>query len=217
MPELKAVVIGHSFVRRLGSDIAGKREGYPSPKMAARTMNLSKNFKAVHFYGNDAYTLHQLRDSILRAGRDVRPDVCVINCASNDLCQRTCDVQEVVTGLISYARFLRSIHHVKFVAILGVINRKRCREVTQEIFQERAHKFNGLLKIACAEENGVQYVNMRGFWRDEAGNELPVSSWSTDGIHPARSQSKRRMGIEKYRHIVRRSLLDGSAFVKRQC
>ena len=215
---LTAALIGHSYIRRLAEDIA--YEGRPkrpnfSPKMAADRMSVEALFDKVHIFGKDSFTLHQMQKNICRAGR-LHPDVVVINCGSNDLCEMECDVQKVVNGLVSYANFLRIGYGVKYIAIIGVANRKKCRSISQDEFAERAYAFNGRLKAVLETVDGVDYADMKGFHRDLNGNELPVGAWSDDGVHPAASGDKRENGMEKYRKVVRRSLLKGAGSVFRQ-
>ena len=207
MTRLKGALVGHSFTRRLSEYYSGKRGGLATPERTARKLNLDGLYRKIYIFGQDSYTVSGLRNNIYRAG-DVRPACVVINCGSNDLCKMRCDMQALVNGLVAYAGYLHGCG-VQHVTLLGVVKRKKCREVTPELFATRAHTFNGMLMAAVENLPGVEYGNMKGFWKDTNGNELAVDDWSDDGIHPSTRPEKRARGVEKYGRVIRRCLLAG--------
>ena len=211
MPKLKAALIGHSFVRRYAEDRTGSSR--PSPAIAASKMHVNELFSKVHVFGNDSFTIPQMRNNIHRAGA-LSLDCIVINTGSNDLCQRKCDIDDLVISLIDEAKFLLD-SGARHITLLGVASRTRCREVTVFTFNERAQHFNRSLREAAEMETGIEFMYMKGFWRDTGGAELPVSRWSDDGIHPAVSETKREAGMDKYHRLIRRCLMRGAHFVHR--
>ena len=141
---LRACVIGHSFVRRLRETIAHKA-GRDDVRAAPRILRVDDTFEEIYVLGKSGYTLSEIRNYVFYAG-DLRPDVVLINCGSNDLCDAKCDVDAVANGLISFANLLRVSFTVSVVVIMGVVRRDRCRKVSPEMFEERAYRLNGLLQ-----------------------------------------------------------------------
>ena len=214
---LRACIVGHSFVRRLGEDLYVSEENgrQPPPGIAAMSLEIDNLYHKVHLFGQDNFTVQQMREDIYKVGA-LRPHCVIINCGSNDLTTRLCDVGKLIDQLVAYAEFLSHGCDVIHVAVLGVLDRSKCRGVSPEDFQKRAFEFNGKLKDAVKHLHGIEYVNMKGFWRDDLGEKVPVKRWSDDGIHPATSIARRKHGIDKYRRIIRRCLLTGAARAHRR-
>ena len=203
---LRACVIGHSFVRRLRETIAHKA-GRDDVRAAPRILRVDDTFEEIYVLGKSGYTLSEIRNDVFYAG-DLRPDVVLINCGSNDLCDAKCDVDAVANGLISFANLLRVSFTVSVVVIMGVVRRDRCRNVSPEMFEERAYRLNGLLQRRTSRMTGIIFEPMRGFWRCPDGvYSLPVTAWSRDGIHPQLSTT----GNDKYKRNMRRCLLSAAA------
>ena len=221
MPKLRACIVGHSFVRRLGEDLCKGNHGEaPSPSTAADELFVNKQFNKIHIFGNESFLVKDLVKNICKAGK-LRPDCVIIHCGSNDLCKKECDVKKIVDGLVSFANFLRISYEVKHVSLLAVAGRTKCRDVSNATFRDRAETFNKQLKEAVEASNhacrkkATSFVYLKGFCCDKEGNELPVSVWSSDGIHPA-TGSKRSQGMEKYRRLMRKSLLAGAGIVHKR-
>ena len=209
-PKLKGALLGHSFARRLATDITGMTN--PPPEISAARMEVSQIYKKFYIFGNESFTVEQLYDNVIRAG-GLGLDVVAIHCGTNDLTSRECDIDALVGGLMGYTGYLVHGCGVKHVTLLGVVNRTKCREVSHATFSDRAQKFNKKLKKAVKEVPGANFAYMKGFWRDVDGGHLPVKSWSDDGIHPSVSSRKRDKGMDKYRKNVRRCLLKGARHV----
>ena len=213
---LRACIIGHSFVRRLGNDLeregVGSRRRY-SPCSAASQMVMAGLYSRIYIYGNEAYTLEQLESSIRTAAR-LNPDVVLLNVGSNDITSPRCNVEKLAIDLVAVAKRLQKEYRVKYVAILGIAPRTKwkCKHVSVDMFDERAYRLNELLKASVKHTQGIVYAAMKGFHHDQEGNPLPVNTWSDDGIHPAADGEKREMGMLKYRKLIRRCLLNGSGY-----
>ena len=202
---LRAAIIGHSYVRRLGDH--ARRHGCSTPTW----FQLNRLFREIAIFGRSGYTVGELAGEVSAAG-SLHPDIVIINCGTNDLCQPDCDVERVVQGLISYAHFLRVSYQVKVVIIMGAIRRTRCRGTPKTLLDRRLYDFNGLLKSLTENVPGIQYGVMKGFWRDpETKAELPVDAYTSDGIHPGPDEEDE--GFIKYKRNIRRCLLSAVALV----
>ena len=158
---LRACVIGHSFVRRLRETIAHKA-GRDHVRAAPRILRVDDTLEEIYVLGKSGYTLSEIRNDVFYAG-DLRPDVVFINCGSNHLCDTKCDVDAVANGLISFANLLRVSFTVSVVVIMGVVKHDRCRNVSPEMFKERAYRLNGLLQRRTSRMTGIVFEPMRGF------------------------------------------------------
>ena len=94
-----ACILGHSFVRRLHDPIAC--EDHDVAHCAPDSLRVVRLFSRIDIFGRSGYTVSELRHEVLAAGQQ-RPDLVIINCGSNDLCQERCDVEQVARGLMSY-------------------------------------------------------------------------------------------------------------------
>jgi hypothetical protein len=206
--KFSACVIGHSYVRRLGdalsSEVKHKEE---LCRETPRLLRVDFQFERIEFFGHNGHLLSEMRQQVISAGR-TRPDLVIINCGSNDLCEINCDLHVIAKGIFSYANFLIISFGVKCVNIIGVLRRDRCRHISAQDFHKRSFALNGLLKSMAATEAKIIFTQMRGFWRTEDGEQLAVTTWSDDGIHPGRSVNSR--GFKKYRNNIRRALLNSA-------
>ena len=205
--ELTACVIGHSWVRRLGVKVCGRsRNEARAARNAARSMRLDATYSQIHVMGKAGYLVTEIRKDIFKAGQ-MSPDVVVINCGSNDLCDYRCDPSKVANALVSYAKLLRLSYHVRYVVLLSIVRRKRCRRATQDQFWDRAYEVNKLLGSMTQNTAGIDFVVLKGFSKCPDGKTvLPVDDWSGDGIHPDDDE-----GGKKYLRNIRGCLLTGAA------
>lgn len=206
---LNACIIGHSFVKRLNSCLSTQANGARDVALEVpRILRLNKLYNRIQLFGHNGYTVPQLRQQVLAAGRQ-SPDVVVINCGSNDICDVDCKPEDIANALVAYANLLTDSFGVKRVVIVGVIRRERCRGITAEEFSRRAHELNGVLKAVLANDNKVKFCQLRGFWRTQGGEQLDVASYSRDGIHPGPSYDS--VGFMKYQNNVRRILVSSAS------
>ena len=201
-----ACILGHSFVRRLHDAIAC--EDHDVAHRAPDSLRVDRLFSRIDIFGRSGYTVSELRHDVLAAGQQ-RPDLVIINCGSNDLCQERCDVEQVARELMSYADYLRISFGVRLVMLMGVIWRTRCHGVSSFVFSARAAELNRRPRDMSENRRGVLYMNMRGFWSPDGSSELPVSAYSSDGIHPGPDPTTH--GFRKYRRNIRRCLIVAAA------
>ena len=212
---LRACNVGHSFVRRLGESLEceARRDGTDAcvGVAAPGLLRVDDVYNEVWTLGRSGYTLHGIRSDIFSTG-NLFPDVVILNCGSNDLCDRFVDIESIADGLVSYAHLLTVSFGVKVVYILGVVGRDRCRQVSAAVFRSRAWRLNRAVCVRIRQYDGIHFDVMRGFWRcPDGSSELHVSAWSRHGIHPNSSA-----GARKYRRNNRRVLLAAAAKCFRQ-
>ena len=142
---LRACIVGHSFVRRLGDSLEdeARRDGTDAclGVAAPGLLKVDDVYNEVWTLGRSGYTLHGIRNDIFTTG-NLFPDVVILNCGSNDLCDRFVDIESIADGLVSYAHLLTVSFGVKVVYILGVVWRDRCRQVSAAVFRSRARRLN---------------------------------------------------------------------------
>ena len=206
-----AAILGHSFVRRLASavDFETSHNGEPSHVRAAHALRVSQNFDRVYIDGTDgAYIRDLIR--LTNFMKDTKIDVVIFNSGSNDLCHWRADPVQLAKNLVSIGDYITTVFDVKLVCYCSAIYRDRCRQITPAEFKCRATKFNAELMAQCAQRSGHRYFSFKGFWKDvEHDQPMPVSMWSTDGIHPGPAVNT--PGFIKYRRNMRRCLLAASA------
>ena len=92
----------------------------------------------------------------------------------------------------------------------SAVYRDKCRETSPEEFAVKARQFNKVLMDKCLETKGRKYYSLKGFWRDtETQQPMPVSWWSSDGIHPGPAVDS--AGFQKYKRNIRSCLLAAAA------
>ena len=198
---LNISIIGHSFVRRLASNLSKQRlPGMTLDKSMPSILRLDDHIKTIQTVGKSGLKISDLVCLIDEVGQS-KPDAIIIDCGSNDLTLASCNVEQLVENLMSLANYSKIVYEVKLVMFCSVLPRGKCREVTPLQFEERMKSFNSKLQESCANESGTCFFMYRGFWRDPTGNVLPISAWSSDLIHPGvQADSK---GFLKYVRNIR--------------
>ena len=119
----------------------------------------------------------------------------VIDIDTNDIARLTADDHVAILNLVtSVHEFARSLH-VSLVIVNVVIPHCKGLSCSPEVFMSNAKRYNSMLKtLAESSDNPSIVVNkMRGFFGDGLSqNALPVSRWSSDGIHANNPESIKR-------------------------
>jgi len=145
----KILVIGHSFVKRLNTDISKHFDSRTSPDFA-----LSANCQIVlHGYGGRTVT--QLRDKDCRFLSDLSPDVVIMDIGTNDLSSLRPEV--VGSAIEEFVSFIRSkVRSVRSVGVCLVIPRShKGTSSPLEAFNSRAAILNNYLRVVLEDIPGV--------------------------------------------------------------
>ena len=111
----KALILGHSFVRRLKRDLDS---GF-DPR-AASDFNL-RGTASVYLHGVGCRTVQTLQEKDLHVVRDLAPDIVIWEIGTNDL---THTPPEIVGSLIEdFVRLLQGKFSVRTIGVCGVIPR----------------------------------------------------------------------------------------------
>ena len=111
----KALILGHSFVRRLKRDLDS---GF-DPR-AASDFNLGGTV-SVYLHGVGGRTVQTLQENDLHVIRDLAPDIVILEIGTNDL---THTPPEIVGSLIEdFVRLLQGKFSVRAISFCGVIPR----------------------------------------------------------------------------------------------
>ena len=114
MTATKVVVLGHSFVRRLGLYLGRDDERC--------NFGLDESLFDISIIGFGGLTM---RNSRLHSVKPLLEncDLVILDIGSNDLCDQTLNAQRFVNDLLSYAQFLRIGLNVHKVVILQLLHR----------------------------------------------------------------------------------------------
>ena len=128
---LQACIVGHSFVRRLGELLEREARwdgteacvGIAAPGL----LRVDDVYKEVWMLS----TLHGIRSDIFTT-RNLFSDVVILNCGSNNLCDRFVDVERISHGHVSYAHLLTIVWsetclHIGSCTAKQVPPSERCR------------------------------------------------------------------------------------------
>ena len=88
----------------------------------------------------------------------------------------------------------------KKVLICSVLPRTTRLASNSDIFEHNRKYYNRVLKNECGKSDVCTFTKIRGYERFPDRSQKPVSSWSSDGIHPDDfSRYSNLMGFELLR------------------
>jgi lysophospholipase L1-like esterase len=170
----RALIVGHSFVKRLQRDLHRKFD-------ARANINFKLNHSVkvtLHGIGGQTVTqLHQELERIVAQDRgDSQPSIIVIEIGTNDLTHRSPEV--VVDELSQMIDFLVKRDIVRAVAICNVIpRRRRGSGLPDEEFNKKAATFNKML-IPLFEDCKTVFL-----WQHIELSSLSRPVLLPDGVH----------------------------------
>ncbi len=209
-----AVVLGHSFVKGLDDHYRHRFMDFNPqlfPSLVAGDLMVDHNIQNVFLYGRsgakiDVFEMPNLFLSM------VHPSIVVIDLGTNDICQ---GINPYVSATTLFAMATDLVSKFQsFVFLCSVLPRVSSLGILSSVdeFNSLFREFNSYIFELCKNSDQIFYHSHRGFWEilDEDGNksELPVESWSNDGIHP-----NNIMGRHKYKNSLRNVLSRGVKFV----
>lgn len=165
----RALVLGHSFVRRVVEfiDLQQANDSY------RRDLNLSEACD-VEIFGVGGRTVDKVIRMDLEVIKRNAPNVVVLELGSNDICDSHCDADTVAFSIVALTELLIKSFSVPFVVVCQILPRMH---TPFEGYNERVQKVNTLLREA------LQNINSAKFWRHRGLVNPAKNVYARDGIH----------------------------------
>ena len=164
----KVLVLGHSFVKRLKSDL-DKNFNH----RASRTFGLVGTAQ-VHLQGTDGRTVGKLQPYNLHVVRQLMPDIVVLEVGTNDLPSVAPEV--VGSSIEDLVVTLKSIYSVVVVCVCRVIPRGEST-ICSLYFWERAKVLQQYLEVV------LDSLDCVFCWRHKAFTRPDQDFYLRDGVH----------------------------------
>ena len=186
-----AIVIGHSFVKRLSHWIGSHHSMAPT-----HPGQLCDNLREINLLGVSGLFASEIHegDFLFQASRH---DIVILDCGTNDLANDI-PIRTVMNNVFLFAR--RCLEEgTTIVFILSVLPRTRRIKSTDTQFLTKVREYNNLMKSTCVPEPNISFHRQSGFSN--------VQEWSEDGIHPSPNVlSNGRSGMTKYSNSIKTAL-----------
>lgn len=165
----RALVLGHSFVRRVVEfiDLQQANDSY------RRDLNLSEACD-VEIFGVGGRTVDKVIRMDLEVIKRNAPNIVVLELGSNDICDSHCDADTVALSIVALTELLIKSFSVPFVVVCQILPRMH---TPFEGYNERVQKVNTLLREA------LQNINSAKFWRHRGLVNPAKNVYARDGIH----------------------------------
>lgn len=165
----RALVLGHSFVRRQREFI----------NRNLQVGNFNRNLRLsrvcdITFMGIGGRTVDKMIRYDLDAIRGTAPKIVVLELGSNDLCDRDCDAETTALAIVALAELLLKDLGLHFIVLCEVIPRQR---QPFEGYNERVVSMNKHLKEAIKHTPRASCWQHRGLVRPSSNIYAP------DGVH----------------------------------
>lgn len=165
----RALVFGHSFVRRMGEFIDKSQ-----PKaLYCRDFHLA-NVCEVNILGIGGRTVDKAIRFDLDNVKSHASNLIVLEMGSNDARDSACDAESTAWSLVALAELLLSECKIQFIVVCQILPRKR---PPFEGYNERVGQINS---IVC---NKLQSNPRAKFWRHRGLIDPAVDIYLDDGIH----------------------------------
>jgi lysophospholipase L1-like esterase len=195
MPKV-VLILGHSFIARLRRFVS-----HSDHEKVNTSLNLSEQ---IIYRGYSGCTITKLTERGVREVLKYKPDLVCLQVGSNDLCDLSVEVQQVVDKLVDFVEILRG-HGVRRICVYQILHRKApkvpCRYAVDAVwFNSRVDLVNKMLNDRMGRDflAGVRFWRHSGFWSRE--NQALV--YCDDGVH-----LNEEHGYPKYYNSVRASIV----------
>ena len=200
----KALLTGHSFIRRFRDDKLSRFRGPDvdssapfAAQLLARRMGFDDGRFCSHVFtfANKVNLIEDLHGPAAKKELEaIKPRLVVINIGSNNLAQLK-TVDERAAEILAKqthdkaTEIINEHESVRAVVVFSVVPRNDNDEdgrlkCSEDTFRANMDKFNSKLKSLCKPKNGLHFERMRGFaCLDVSGKPRPTESWSDDNLH----------------------------------
>ena len=173
---LKVLVLGHSFVRRLETDIINQVHPVLSPNLGL--VNSDVVVQYLGFSGGNIFSLlddpNNRLDATLRA---FPADVIVLQIGGNDIDQKEFDILLHKASVRHLIFRLQELYQVKKVVICGIFPRFKLRMVKLDVYHEKKEKINLDFNLEFFHDPQIH------FWRHGSGLMSNRDLFRRDGVH----------------------------------
>ena len=192
---LNVTIAGHSFVRRLRQRYAPphfiRTDISPGDLDGASCLADKLNINLLFHRAFTTSNMNIFTD--LPIHFECASDLLVVDFGSNDLANLKVRSERAATSLAEYIFLWGSKSGASCVLFLGVMPRTGRLSCSVEVFDYNRTHFNNAMHALCTQSVHCRYRKLRGFECDNYRRLKPVSSWSTDGIHPTSMYKYKRM------------------------
>lgn len=188
---MNVLLVGHSFIRRLGRSI-----GHSSELLS--NFGLSFHQCVVRFHGVSGGTLRKLQEDHIFTEkiRSFRPKIIIVQLGGNDLCIPNTRPEVFARELKEWMETLMGHHgHVKHAFICELFVRRTTRGVNVHTYESRSTIVNKMLKALIDTEENMT------FWRHLRLMNSPLDVLDKDGVHLT------ALGTKKFYKSLRPPLL----------
>ena len=211
---MDAVFLGHSFIRRLRDDCIPPNKGKHGLDIGthseinaaklAKCIGVQHHVRRIYTHSNYVVSIKDVTRCALLVTK-IKPSIVMIDIGSNDLAHITKVNPGLMLELATKITDLATNLSTRVVILNGILPRTAGMSTDTVTFLKNSELYNQFLKNICESSTNLVYNKLRGFthtWIDNTEQILPVSQWSTDGIHCNTQQSKTR-----YRTRVKQAIL----------
>ena len=191
---IKVLIQGHSFITRFKQFIRENNEHY------SFSLNLSPQEFMVQYSGRPGGKVHHLwSDENIT---DFEPEIIILQCGSNDLCDHTVSPMDLRDKLIEYIHHLFNTCNVQRVIVMQILHRLEPEQhvrhrVDIEWFNNRVDTFNHLISDSLGHIPLAYFAKHRGL----CDHHVLYQAMHKDGIHLNSS------GYPKYFRNIRSALM----------
>ena len=165
----RALVFGHSFVRRFGEFIDNSQP----TDLYSRDLQLVHTCE-VEIFGIGGHTVDKTMRFDLNTIRGTAPNVVVLEMRSNDACEKDSDVETIASSLVALTELLISECKLQFILVCQILPRTH---PPFEEYNDRVRQINMLVSEALLHIKRAKFWRHRGFIDPSADISL------ADGIH----------------------------------
>jgi hypothetical protein len=192
--DMVSVIMGHSFVRNLGLDIAdtiSKNWGLTSKEKELRCEDIGIN---PFLHGVKGANIDSFEELILKS-KKLNPSIIIIDLGSNDLCYLSCKPTELARKMVAKAKELYNIYRDLGLVVLCHITQKLYMwegkgDKDINLFNTHAVRYNEKITELVRHEIGLMKWTHRGVFH--------ISDKHTgDGTHLNTKEGK-----SKYKHSI---------------
>ena len=173
---LKVLVLGHSFVRRLETDIINQVHRVLSPNLGL--VNSDVEVQYLGFSGGNIFSLLDEPNNRLDATLRAFPaDVIVLQIGGNEIDQTEFDILLDKASVRHLIFRLQELYQVKKVVICGIFPRFKLRKVKLDVYHEKKEIINLDFYLEFFHDPQIH------FWRHGSGLMSNRDLFRRDGVH----------------------------------
>lgn len=166
----RALIIGHSFVRRFRDFLNGRRHNL---RPISRDLNLDQDCK-VYIAGISGRKVDQVNRMDMDKLTVIRPIIVVLEIGSNDLCDARVDPEVVAKEITDLVTRFKEEFRVEKIIVCAVLPRRR---QPHAFYNEYVAVLNARLKDL------LNYIPYATFWRHRGLLCPSIDIYHKDGIH----------------------------------